>query len=239
MFLSKSNINMYRTLNKDNTKTEYFIVGARSQNSNLDIASIVLANYDDDTHVNYRLAEIAAKDNFGNSNLNGFGNLVFKTNYAGESNTVETKMTILYNGNVGIGVDHPDDKLVVDGNIIGSNIVYKNEPMMMTVNPVKIENATYTKAFSWIYRGDISYSRTLRGIDIRSFTDNAGTYDLRMYDVGNNIVYGGLYSLSNTVAEIYTMPLSNLTPNSMLELELQGRGSNVNIDAITLRYDPV
>lgn len=228
---------MYRTLNKDNTKTEYFIVGARSQNSNLDIASLVLANYDDDTHINYKLAEIAAKDNYGNSNLNGFGNLVFKTNYAGESNTVETKMTILYNGNVGIGIDHPEDKLVVDGNIIGSNIIYKNEPIMMTVNAVKIENATYTKAYSWIYRGDIPYTRELKGIDIRSYTDLIGLYDLRLYDVDNNIECGRLFGLSNTVAQIKTMAMSNLLPNSMLQLELQGRGSNVNIDAITLRYD--
>ena len=58
---------MLRTLNKDNTDSEYHIVGAKSRASNADVASLVLCNYDDDSKTNYRLGEICVRDNYGNT----------------------------------------------------------------------------------------------------------------------------------------------------------------------------
>ena len=86
---------MIRTLQKNNAKAEYTIVGARAQSSNEDIAVIVLANYDDDTKLTYKMAEIAIRDQYGTSNENGIGNMMFRT---GQTD----RLTILHNGYIGI-----------------------------------------------------------------------------------------------------------------------------------------
>jgi hypothetical protein len=116
---------LFKTTNKDNTDTECRIIGARSKDSNADVASLVLENYDDDSKLTYRLAEVAARDHFGNAEKNGFGDLIFKTNSTGgnNKNAPTEKMCVSYNGNVGINTLQPMTKLDVNGDASLSNVI--------------------------------------------------------------------------------------------------------------------
>lgn len=106
---------MFRTTSKDNQENAIFIQGAFSKNTTSDIASIVFQNYDDDTHVKYNLGKVSVRDHFGDSNINGVGDLLFSTKNISESNFQE-RMRILYNGNVGIGTSDPLTPLHIVGN---------------------------------------------------------------------------------------------------------------------------
>jgi len=109
---------MFRTIATDNTDNEVVIQGARSKNSNADVASLVFRNYDDDTKMTYRMAEIAVRDAYANAQSNGFGNLIFYTNGDGTtSNAISERMIIDYQGNVGIATLVPNYKLHVNGDI--------------------------------------------------------------------------------------------------------------------------
>ncbi|NBX51869.1 hypothetical protein EBT25_18495 [bacterium] len=110
---------MFRTVNQDNSTSEVTIAGARSHASNnQDIATLVFKNYDADTSNSYRLATISARDAFGTTDSNGFGNLVFSTNQTGTlSNTLHDRLVITHQGYVGINTLTPQYHLDVNGNI--------------------------------------------------------------------------------------------------------------------------
>ena len=108
-------------------------------------AAVNFANYDDDTHLIYKLAEISAYDHFGTSFSNGFGDLAFKTNSTGTtSDDISIQMILDYSGNVGIGTNHPQEKLHVVGCITACNAVFPEA----TVSNLVASNATITSITS-------------------------------------------------------------------------------------------
>jgi hypothetical protein len=250
-----------KTLLKDNFDTEVIIQGARAQNSNEDIASLIFQNYDNDTSNIYKIAEIAMRDNYGNSNPNGIGNLYFRTNADGGCNVTD-RMVILHNGFVGINNNSPQELLHILGNasissniftsnIYASNIIYKNEPSFYPITDTQITNTLYTKTFSWIYNASESNIRKIKNIGIRSYlhttynnsSNNSNNsninYTLRIYDSSNNITLGS-QTLSNIIPTVNYITLSNLSSNNTI-LELHAKkgeyGSYVNIDGLIVRYN--
>jgi hypothetical protein len=114
---------MFRVLNKDNAQNKMVIQGAFSHNSNVDICRILFQNYDSDTSKIYDMAEIGMQDQWASSALNGFGNLIFRTNADGSSNLIE-RMRIQYDGKIGLGTAHPRYALDVIGDVAASSNLY-------------------------------------------------------------------------------------------------------------------
>lgn len=215
---------MFRTLNTDNTDAEYIIVGARSQNSNLDCASIVLANYDDDTKQTYRLGEIAIRDHYGNSTQNGFGNMIFKTNGTGGLTSVEDRMIIMNNGNIGIGTNNPQAKLHVNGDMLA------NITSMQTIPQTKITSTDFETIYSWITPSTVSK------VSVYTSISDSGSYDMRIIDTSNNIL--GALTASNTILTIYDIPLSNTAPIISLQIK-KNSGNYVSLNALNLLHSTI
>lgn len=249
-----------RTTLTDNFDTEVKIQGARSQNSNDDIASVVFLNYDNDNSNYYRMAEIAMRDNYGAPSQNGYGNLIFKTNGNGTTTSNLTdRMVINMNGNIGVNVTQPNEKLTVNGNacissniyssnVFASNIVYKNEPTFYPLGNTQVTQTTYTKTFSWIYNNSSeSNIRQIKDIGVRSYIYNPPTnsnlslsYNLRIFDsITNKTLSNKTFSNISPVLNFLNIG-SNLEKNDTI-LELHTRVNNnsnvyVNIDGLIVRY---
>lgn len=104
---------IFKVTNKDNKGNSIFLQGAVSKNSNIDVARLVIQNYDDDTQTIYNIAGISARDAFGTSNSNGIGDLLFLTNVDGGSNITE-KMRLKYNGQLCLGNNIPISSSSID-----------------------------------------------------------------------------------------------------------------------------
>lgn len=223
-----------RTLVKDNFDTELQIQGARAQNSNDDIASVVFTNYDNDTSNIYRLAEIVTRDNFGSAASNGCGNIVMKTNPDGGSNLVD-RMVVKCNGYVGINTPEPISHLHVVGNITACNLLYSTQPIFY---PFTKQLATYSNVYTNVYSWQAD-NRPLSNVDVRAFAVGASSsYVLRLYDVDVNSEIGKTpFALSNTKAVMVTIAAAsnNTRSNQSLELHVQGTGS-VLLDGMMVRF---
>lgn len=249
----------FKTLLTDNFDTEVRIQGARSQNSNEDIASVVFLNFDNDNSNCYRMAEIAMRDNYGAPFQNGYGNLVFKTNGDGSNTSnLSDRMVILMNGNIGINIGQPSEKFNVDGNaavtsniyssnIFASNIIYKNEPTFYPLGNTQVTQSVYSKTFSWIYNNSSERNiRQIKDVGVRSYiytpskSNISYSYSMRIYDSTTNKVLGSS-TLSNTTPAINYISLgSNLGSNdTILELHTKKESNDsyyVNIDGVIVRY---
>lgn len=122
---------MYRVLNTDNAQNTMTIQGAYSHNSNVDICRVLFQNYDADSAKTYDMASIGMQDQWGNSNMDGYGNLIFRTG----SNE---RMRIQYDGKIGIGTSHANAMLdIAAGNILAKNL-QKITKTTDTSNPLNI-----------------------------------------------------------------------------------------------------
>lgn len=245
----------FKTTSKDNTEVEVIIAGARATASNLDISSTVYANYDNDTSNTYRLAEITVRDHFGSTNSNGFGDLIFRTNGSGLLGTsIENRMVILYNGNVGINKMEPSYTLDVDGTANVSNLLIQGkvvnagrQPVVSGFTPITVtESNVYTKVFSYIIKPTLSGIPSQ--VDVSAFLQpKAGentsssnfTYNLRAIDFTNNKVLG-FQVRSNESVLINSFTLSNVSTSNTFVLELQTKknqgGTQVVIDAVNVLF---
>lgn len=135
---------MFKVRTLDNTSNLVLIQGAYSSNSNVDIAQLILQNYDHDTAKTYNMGSITVRDHFGDSNNNGLGDILFKTSEEG-SNLYE-RVRITYDGKVGVGTSTPSKDFVVAGDalITGnltasdmtlSNVVVTSNIAVGTSNP--------------------------------------------------------------------------------------------------------
>ena len=247
---------MLRSMNKDNTDTEYQIIGAQARSSNSDSASLVFCNYDDDTKLTYRLGEICVRDNYGNAESNGYGNMYFRTNgISTTSNNIQTQMCILHNGNVGIGTVNPNEKLTVNGilkaKILDYDIITNKEPFVqceLTLKRVDVID-TYHKVGSFFIDTRSSHTRIPKYLLIDSYLEPSNTseinnedfnYKVRIYD-STNVKTIGEQTLSNNVPVVNNVSLSNITLSNISILELQicknNPGLYVNIENILLTYE--
>jgi hypothetical protein len=87
------------------------IRGARTSSSTADIAML---QFDNKTSSAYTMAQISAMDPDA-AHANGKGKLVFRTATGG---TLSDQVTIMDDGDVGIGTDNPAEKLDVRGNLV-------------------------------------------------------------------------------------------------------------------------
>jgi hypothetical protein len=119
---------MFRAISKDGANNAIFIQGAQSKSPGSNIASIVFQNYDDDSKITYNMGSIAIRDHFGNSNQDGFGDLIFLTRNTQEDPKALTEQARLtYDGNLGIGTPTPTHRLHVDGSLyVTGSIVAPN-----------------------------------------------------------------------------------------------------------------
>lgn len=117
---------MFRVTAPDNKENALTIQGSVSKNVSKDIATILLQNYDADTSNYYNMAAVSLRDHFGNSNENGAGDLLFKTNIDGNPSNLQERMRITHEGYVGINNHNPQYELDVDGDIALTGSLLKN-----------------------------------------------------------------------------------------------------------------
>ena len=103
------------------------IAGARTASSTSEIAAIRLRN---ETSSAYDLARIIAFDPSGN-HASGNGMLSFKVSNNG---TLEQRLVISNDGNVGIGTSNPTEKLHVSGNIASEDVSVKGNVAIFNEN---------------------------------------------------------------------------------------------------------
>lgn len=134
---------LFKVTNKDNKGNSLFIQGSYSRNTSNDVSSITFQNYDDDSKQTHNIARIAARDAFGNSNLNGYGDLLFMTSGV-EGGSLQEKMRIKSTGQVCIGSSNginSNDTLSINGDVyIASNITAKS---IIISSNVSISNDLY------------------------------------------------------------------------------------------------
>lgn len=172
---------MFKVRTLDNTSNLVLVQGAYSANSNVDIAQVILQNYDNDTAKFYNMGSITVRDHFGDSNNNGLGDLLFKTSAEG-SNLYE-RMRITYDGKIGIGTSVPDKDFVVQGdaritgNLIASdmslsNVIVTSNIGVGTSNP---RTALEVRDGDILARNYVSLTKTtndLNALDINIHWDN-------------------------------------------------------------------
>jgi hypothetical protein len=108
---------MFRAISKDGAHNAVFIQGAQSKSPGSNIASIVFQNYDDDSKIIYNMGSIAIRDHFGNSNQDGYGDIIFLTRNTTDPKALTEQARLTYDGNLGLGTTAPMAKLHVDGSL--------------------------------------------------------------------------------------------------------------------------
>lgn len=246
----------FKTTNKDFTETELIISGARATASNLDVASTVYGNYDNDTSNTYRLAEIAVRDNYGSTASNGFGNMIFRTNGTGGTGcNLQDRIVITHDGRVGINTINPQYTLEVDGAVNVSNLFVKGQvvnsgrqPTIQGFTPISVtESNVYTSVVPFIINpqaSGIPTSITVSSYLLPKSGENVAssnfTYQLRAYDSTRNVVLG-TQTRSNELRTPSTFTLSNVYAANTTTIELQAKKNNgglyMIIDAVNIGFD--
>ena len=187
---------MFRTLNKDNTKVQVTIEGARAQNSNEDIASIIFRNLDNDTRERYQMAEIAVRDAYGNDSMNGYGNLMFRTRGSNE------RMIITHDGKVGVG-KMPEFAFDVQGDVRFTGGLY-NSSGPVILGGVQTIDVTYASNVLYVSGCNVGLGTTApeANLDVKgTFKATTGILDW----IEAQFIQSGTLSTSN-----FTSPSSSL-----------------------------
>lgn len=246
---------MFKSLKKDNSTFDYQIYGSMSKASNVDISSISLGNYDDDTKLTYKLAQIAVRDNYGDSTNNGLGNLYIRTNRTGGLNTsnLTNAVCCMYNGFVGINNDNPQYNLHVDGDIFCTRLITSDHSNNTSNNTIYtqiqstplsrsiIKETSYIKCSTCIMQTPtlsnaifLSYLTTSNASD---YTNSNFKYDVRLVDITTNTTLGEA-AYSNYIPTLNTLALTNLNSKTIphiLELQMKKTlGQYITLESLSI-----
>jgi len=95
---------MFRSKATDDSEYVVSVQGARARSTCSNISSILFRNYDKDSDKVYDMAKIAVRDHYGNSNQDGFGDIVFETK-RDDTTDLKHSMSVINSGQVIIGDD--------------------------------------------------------------------------------------------------------------------------------------
>jgi cytoskeletal protein CcmA (bactofilin family) len=165
---------LFKVTNKDNKGNSLFIQGSYSRNTSNDVSSITFQNYDDDSKQTHNIARIAARDAFGSSNMNGYGDLLFMTTGV-QGGSLQEKMRIKSTGQVCIGSSEPinsNDILSINGDVsISSNITAHNITIssnatvsnnLYVINNTTIDGEVTASSNLYVYQNaDVSGTATI------------------------------------------------------------------------------
>jgi hypothetical protein len=130
-----------------------------------------------------------------------------------------------------------------------TNIIYKEEPTILSVEHLKIPYTTYYKTLTWLYEGTSPFVRLPTQLILNSYLhttcnlieyliDPEFIYSTRLVDVTHNTVLSQA-NFSNSIPTTNTLSIINV-PHSNIEIELQVRkgakGTYVSIDGVTVMY---
>lgn len=93
---------MFRSKATDDSEYVISIQGSRARSTCSNISSILFRNFDNDSETVYDMAKIAVRDHYGNSNQNGFGDIVFETK-RDDTTDLKHSMSVINSGQVVIG----------------------------------------------------------------------------------------------------------------------------------------
>jgi hypothetical protein len=252
---------MLKTLAKDFTDVEYVITGAQSKSPNSDAASLVLCNYDDDSKLVYRLGEICVRDHYGSTCNNGYGNMYFRTNGQGTtSNVIDTRMTILHNGYIGINTTTPSCHLDVNGSLKCNSLEVVNRAPISHVAYIKTNSIStsnmFTSVSTFICNPQLMTSFPVAAHVVSYQQNSVSPYTVRFMSVTMSPMSGtmsgtvssnvgttmntelGSITLSNTTPYVYIIPFTSntgiLTNQGVIEMQVKGTTNHsICIDALT------
>lgn len=203
---------LFKVTDKNNKGNSLFIQGSYSRSTSNDVSSITFQNYDDDTKSTYNIARIAARDAFGNADLNGYGDLLFLT--SGAEGTLLEKMRIKSSGSVCINTSNSitsNSILSVNGNVtVSSNITTQD---FIVSSNATISNDLYVIGDTTI-NGSVTATSNL---SIYNDLDIFGTTRAR----NSMIINGGLVIKLNSQSTSNNQQTSNISSEVTLSNDLR------------------
>ncbi len=191
----------------------YIQIQGNIASSNTDTGNgVTMGIYNDDAKINYEMTRITMECGSSNSNIIGFGNLLFSTK-AGLSNLMKEAMRITYDKNVGIGTKTPSEKLsIYDGNIqiLGSNVG-------LLIQDTSNINSTLLNNDGLFYKNSNYY---ISYINNSNQINKAIGFDSNL----NTRIYNNLYVNSN----VYT---SNFNVSGIISLNTLGVSGTANLNS--------
>ncbi len=203
---------LFKVTDKNNKGNSLFIQGSYSRSTSNDVASITFQNYDDDTKSTYNIARIAARDAFGNADLNGYGDLLFLT--SGAEGALLEKMRIKSSGSVCINTSNAitsNSILSVNGNATFSSNVTSQD--LIVSSNATVSNDLYVIGDTTV-NGSVTATSNL---SIYNDLDIFGTTRAR----NSMIINGGLVIKLNSQSTSNNQQTSNINTEVTLSNDLR------------------
>jgi hypothetical protein len=196
---------MFRTFLQSNQEQAIFIQGARNNDSNLPIASVVLQNFDFDSRTIYSMGAISVVDHFGNE-VNGFGDIIIRT--TADSSNLTERMRVMYNGDVMIGGTYSNAHLNVERDIYAAG--YCN---LLTSELMVSDHKAASAALVATVNDKAEWASNVAK-DFYDFQTSGGT-------IGGNLIVNGALEIGRTdVPRAFTVDRGfTMCPHSMVLTE--------------------
>ena len=215
---------MFRTFLQSNQENAIFIQGARNNDSNLPIASVVLQNFDVDSRKIYNMGAVSVVDHFGNE-INGFGDVIIRT--TADSSNLTERMRVMYNGDVMIGGTYSNAHLNVARDIYAAG--YCN---LLTSELLVSDHKAASAALVTTVNDTAEWaSNVAQGFN--EFQTTGGT-------IGGNLSVNGALEIGRTdIPRSFTMGESVLNASFMRPQTLVRTEDNTTTLSIMIQWDPV
>jgi hypothetical protein len=239
---------MFKILNNTNKENVIKIQGAK-QTVDSPFATLLFQNYDLDTRQTYDMAGISCYDHFADSNNNGLGDLVFRTNGTGGLGTsnVEERMRIMHNGDIimGSNASSSNSRVYMGGVLeVGSSIV-ANELSLQRLNtntkrilfgPSNSSDSIISLSIdaSKIVSGTIDSQRLPSNISVSNITSDVTSTNSLFFGGSGQSGGGGvsqsIYAFQDWSNWISTPSNAGVSNVSVTNLRYRQINSNIDID---------